>query len=278
MKTRLSPLFAAIIFIFSACCETEEPEGYVLTFSVDMSDVELSETDTVGIRGNVEPLSWTGTYVLKGPDESGVYSASIPFAMELECGTRILYKYIINDSIWDNDKYAETGNRQYTFCCADGFVPVDKWNKLDEFTLEAKVESAAWDEFMSWIYIIGKGKEDGLNMTEIAQEIIDFWDWPMSENVQPADIMWNDKFQQSKTPYEYFEVVTNTPDKVEYILIKSWERMLYQWNEDGVVHGVTPEEMTELYKLLTIKYMEQVGFTLGWEDLDEHKLKITIEK
>jgi hypothetical protein len=278
MKTKISLLIAAIIFIAWACCETEERESYKLTFSVDMSEVELADTDVIGIRGNVPPLSWTETYTLDGPDENGIFSASVPFDLELECGTRILYKFIISDSVWDNDRYGENGNRLYTYCCTDAVLPVDKWDELDAFTLEAKVNSAAWDQFMSWIYTIGTAKQRGLNMEEITQEIIEFWDWPMPENAKPEDVMMMDKFQQSKTPYEYFEVVTNTPDKAEYILIKSWEKMIYDWSEDGVVYGVTAQDLTEVYKLMTIQYMSKMGFSVDWEDMDDHKLKITIEK
>lgn len=278
MKTRLSLLVAAIIFIAWACCETEEPESYVLTFSVDMSDVELSDTDVVGIRGSVAPFSWTESYALDGPDENGIYAAGIPFDMDLECGTRVQYKYIINDSIWDNDRYGENGNRLFTFCCADAMLPVDKWDKLDEFTMESKLISYEWDWIMSWVYTVGHAKQRGLNMEEIAQEIVEFWNWPMPEEATPEDVMWMDQFQMLKNSYGYFEVVTNTPDKVEYIVSKVWEIMIYNWVESGEVYGISAEEMTVVFRHMTQIYMDQMGFSLGWEELDDQKLKITIEK
>jgi hypothetical protein len=278
MKTRLSLLLTAIIFILWACCEPEETDAYYLTFSVDMSDVDLSETDSVGIRGDMAPLSWTETYTLDEPDANGIYSAAIPFDKDIECGERIQYKYIINDSIWDNDKFGENGNRLYTYCCADALLPVDKWDELNEFTMESMLTSYEWDWIMSWVYTVGHAKQRGLSMEEIAQEIVEFWNWPMSEEASPADVMRMDQFQMAKNSYGYFEVVTNTPDKAEYIVSRIWEIMLYNWDESGEVYGISAEEMTEMFRHMTQIYMEQMGFTLGWEELGEQKLKITVSR
>ena len=116
------------------------------------------------------------------------------------------------------------------------------------------------------------------DMEEIAQEVVDFWNWPMPEDATPENVMWMDQYQMAKNSYGYFEVVVNTPEKAEYIVSKIWEIMMYEWDESGKVYGISAEEMTEVFRQMTQIYMDQMGFTLGWEELDDQKLKITVEK
>jgi len=277
MKNLLFKFLAAILFLSWMGCEPPPEDGYSLTFGVDMSDIELTETDTVGIRGSVSPLSWTETYMMQGPDENGVYSVTVPFK-EVEYGTRVLYKYIINDSIWDNDKYAESGNLSATICCNKQILPVDVWNHLDEFTFESMHYSSAWDVFMSWIFTLSKAKERGLTMEESAQENLDFWAWPDNDIERPEIFLMQDRFYQAKAPFGYFEVIENNPNKVEYIKAKDWEILLYEWNAEGVVQGITAEEMNTFFKKMMEISVTKQGWKLDWQDVKDHKVKITITK
>ncbi len=267
---------AALCILTWIGCQQECKEGFTLTFQVDMSEVELAEHDTVGIRGNVAPLTWTETYVMEGPDENGIYKVSIPFE-NVEYGTRVQYKYIYGDNNWDNDKYAEYGNRVATVCCNKQQLPVDNWDELEEYALETLLNSSEWDVFMSWIYTIATAKEHGLSVDKIAQENIDFWEWDGSVD-RPENYLLMDKFYQAKSPAGYFEVLENSPEKVEYIKNKDWEVMLYQWDETGVVHGVTAEEMTTVFRMMMEYYVTNQGWTLTWQDMDDHRVKITIAK
>lgn len=252
-------------------------QTYKLTFQVDMSDAGVEDPASVGIRGDVAPLSWTKTYPMKGPDKNGIYKATIEFE-GVEYGTRLQYKYIHGDNIWDNDEYAERGNRITPLCSKKQLVPLDTWNSLDNFSLEIMLESYAWDLFMSWIFEVGNGKNRGLSMQEIAQEIVDFWNWPVEKDAPLSNFMKMDKFFQEKTPGGYFEEVENSPNRIEYIVSKTWEIMQYQWSEDGVVQGVTVDDMNEMFTAMMEIYIEKAGAKYEWVDEPDHKVRIIITR
>ena len=213
MRTRLMMLLAAVFFVVWMGCEPPSKEGLNLTFTVDMSAVELADTDTVGIRGSIAPLTWTETCALHGPDENGYYSVTIPFKEE-DYGKRLQYKYIVNSTIWDNDRYGMNGNRVVTICCNEQLLPIDEWDVLHEFAFEAFKESFSWEILSSWVYTLAKAKERGLSMEETAQEIVDFWDWEPNPDATLEDFMIMDELYQAKSFVGYFEVIENTPDKV----------------------------------------------------------------
>jgi len=277
MRTRFIMLLTAIVLLVWTCCEPPPKEGYCLTFSVDMSDVDIADTDTVGIRGSIAPLSWTDTYLMNGPDENGIYSVSIPFD-SVRYGERLQYKYIVSDTVWDNDRYTRNGNRIATICCTEQVLPVDIWDKLDEFPFESLHESSSWDVLMSWIYTLARAKERGLSMQETAQEIVDFWDWGIDEDAMLEHYMIMDEFFQAKTQYGYFEIIEKSLSKVEYVKNKDWEIMLYMWDESGVVKDVSAQDMTDMFREMMYIYVNQNGWTLNWQDLDDHKVKITISE
>jgi len=277
MKTRLMILLVAACFVVWMGCEPPPKDGLNLTFTVDMSAVELADADTVGMRGSMAPLSWTETYVLDGPDENGYYSVTIPFKDE-DYGKRLQYKYIVNDSIWDNDRYGMNGNRVATICCNEQLLPIDEWDVLHEFEFEVFKESFSWEILSSWIYALAKAKERGLTMEETAQEIVDFWNWESDPNVTPEDFMIMDELYQAKSSVGYFEMIENTPDKVVYIKNKDWEKLLYMWDPSGEAYGVSASDMTDMYRKMMEIYAEQNGFSSIWEDLDDHKVRITILK
>jgi hypothetical protein len=270
-------LLVAACFVVWMGCEPPPKDGLNLTFTVDMSAIELADADTVGMRGSMAPLSWTETYVMDGPDENGYYSVTIPFK-DKDYGKRLQYKYIVNDSIWDNDRYGMNGNRVATICCNEQLLPIDEWDVLHEFAFESFKESFSWEILSSWIYALAKAKERGLTMEETAQEIVDFWNWESDPNVTPEDFMIMDELYQAKSSVGYFEMIENTPDKVVYIKTKDWEKLLYMWDPSGEAYGVSASDMTDMYRKMMEIYAEQNGFFSIWEDLDDHKVRITIMK
>lgn len=70
MKAITSFLFCLLLL----SCKTQ---SFTLTFQLDMT----SQTDfqTVGIRGNIAPLSWDEDYPLTDPEGDGIYEATIDF-------------------------------------------------------------------------------------------------------------------------------------------------------------------------------------------------------
>jgi hypothetical protein len=277
MKTRLIMLLAAIFLFVWIGCEPTQKDGNYLTFKVDMSAVKLTDADTVGIRGNVDPLSWTKTYVMDGPDANGIFSVTIPFK-DTKYGARVQYKYVINDTVWDNDKYGRNGNRVATVCCHKQNLPVDKWDVLEDFADELLLESSAWDVLASWVYTLSKAKERGLSMDEAALEIVDFWGYPPGPDAKLDEYVLYDEFYQAKTPFGYFEILESTPDRIEFIKNKDWEMMLYLWDTSGVVYDVSAEEMTNMFRKMAEIYADLNGFSMDWQDLDDHQVKITLTR
>jgi len=276
MKSELLKLLCAIL-IFGSFCIQGNAQTYKVKFQVDMSEAGVEDPATVGIRGDVAPLSWTETYPMKGPDKDGIYSVTIKFE-NVEYGTRLQYKYYHGDDQWDNDQYGEKGNRITPLCSKKQVVPFDTWNTLDNFSLEIMLESYAWDLFMSWIFEVGSAKNRGLTMHEIAQEIVDFWKWPIDKSAPLSDFMKMDRFFQEKTPFGYFEEIENSPNRIEYIVSKTWEIMQYQWSDDGVVQGVTVDDMNEMFTAMMEIYAEKAGGKYEWVDEPDHKVRIIITK
>lgn len=254
-------------------------QTYKLTFQVNMSKAGVEDPATVGIRGDIPPLSWTETFPMKGPDKNGIYTVTIAFEDE-EYGSKLQYKYFHGENNWDNDRYGENGNRIATLCCKKQKLPVDEWDVLDEFPCEKLLAAGAWDSFMSWIYTIAKAKERGLNMEEVAQEVVDFWDWPLEILETPELFLIMDELYQARTPLGYFELIENTPEKAEYIKNKDWEIHFEQWTTEGEkdIKGVTAAEMTEMFKNLLEIYVNKQGWNMKWQDKNDHKVRIIISK
>lgn len=252
-------------------------QDYKITFQVDMTKAEVTDPSGVGIRGSIAPLSWTETYLMKGPDKNGIYSVTIPFEGQ-DYGTRLQYKYYHGDNIWDNDHYGENGNRIATFCCKKQRLPIDTWDKLDAIAFENLLKSSAWNSFMTMVFIIGDAKEQGRTIEEIAQANIDFWDWPVWEDEPLKNFMIMDEINQASSPHGYFEKIEYTPEKLEYIINKDWEIMFFMWSEEGEINGVTAEEMTFFIKYMYDYYVTREGFNVSFKDEKDRKMRITMTK
>lgn len=277
MKTKLLNLFLAITALAWFGCQPPQDQGIKVTFQLDMTGVEMGAGDTVGIRGDVAPLSWTETYPMDGPDEKGIYSVTIPFD-DADYGTRLQYKYYYGDDNWDNDRYQQFGNRVATICCSNQVQPLDTWNKLEDFALESLLESAVSDELGSSIFTVAMGKKRGLTLEEIGLEIAEFWYWPENVPPSPEEFLIREKFYQALHTFGYFEVIENSPDKAEYIINKNWETRMLQWSDDGNINGVTPDDLTTVYKTITAFYAEKANFKLDWSEEPDSKVRITITR
>lgn len=276
---RKNSFIATMALVIVACLAFTQAIGqtYKLTFRVDMSKADVQDPATVGIRGDIAPLSWTETYPMKGPDKNGIYTVTIAFE-DVDYGSKLQYKYYHGDNNWDNDRYGQGGNRVANLCCKKQMLPVDEWDVLDEFECEQRMTLNAWDVFMSWVYTIAKGKERGLNMKEVAQENVDFWDWPLAVQETAEFFLLMDEYFQARTPFGYFEVIENSPQKVEYIKNKDWELHFEEWAGMGAkdIKGVTAAEMTEMFKNLQYIYVSKQGWNLSWQDESDHKVRIII--
>lgn len=277
MRLQLLKCFIVICLLILITSMPTNGQDYKVIFKVDMSKAEVDDPATVGIRGSEAPLSWTETYPMKGPDKNGMYTASIPFE-NMGYGTRVQYKYYHDDNKWDNDKYGEWGNRTATLCCKKQKLPIDTWDHLDQFSFESRLLSASWGSFMNFIFVIGNAKKRGLTMKETAMENVNFWEWPIPENNTPEAFIIMDEQNQARTPFGYFEIIEESPEKVEYIINKDWEIQAYKWSEDGVVKGVSAAEVTSMIQFLYHYYVEQNGWAISFAEEEDHKMRIMITK
>ncbi len=79
------PLF--FLFLASACSTSDD--GGLTTFEVDMSQEIAAgrftpDSDTVGVRGSVSPLSWSATLIAEDPDGDSVFTARVALPVSRE--------------------------------------------------------------------------------------------------------------------------------------------------------------------------------------------------
>ncbi len=103
----------------------KNPPPIILTFQVDMNEVldQVQDKNTIGIRGNIAPLSWEKTYVIKDENKDGIYEGSIAF--EKEAG-QLEFKFVHDDVIWELT--TET-NRVIDLTKKDLKLPTYQWNE-----------------------------------------------------------------------------------------------------------------------------------------------------
>lgn len=106
--------------LFSIAQETQ------IVFKVDMTN-ELSQvkkTKTIGIRGNLPPLSWDRTFNMTDEDQDGIYVATVNFSSP---GDAVLeYKFIHDKDSWE----LAQDNRIVALTEGSQELPVATWNEL----------------------------------------------------------------------------------------------------------------------------------------------------
>lgn len=95
-----------------------------VTFKLDLSEEmkNVQDASTVGIRGNVLPLSWEKTYLMPDADHDHIYEASIPFEITTT-PLQLEYKFMHDAAGWET-----TDNRLLTINAAATNLPVARWN------------------------------------------------------------------------------------------------------------------------------------------------------
>ena len=101
-----------------------------LHFEVDMRSAlaEVNNKNTIGIRGNIAPLSWDKTYYFKDKNQDGIYEGNI----ELELDATILeFKFVHSDVVWE---LATETNRVLDLAQKEIKLPTYIWNESLPFT------------------------------------------------------------------------------------------------------------------------------------------------
>ena len=89
---------------------------------------EVKDKNTIGIRGNMTPLSWEKTYYLKDDNQDGIYEGNI----DLEQDATILeFKFVHSDVVWE---LATETNRVLDLAKKNLQLPTYTWNENPPLT------------------------------------------------------------------------------------------------------------------------------------------------
>ncbi len=98
-------LFLGLLgFTFNALAQKQ------ITFNVDATTIGSYHKDSllsIGLRGNVPPLSWVRDIKLLDKDKDGVYSITVPFNLTKD--KEVYFKYVLNIVEWEAGDAYHTG-------------------------------------------------------------------------------------------------------------------------------------------------------------------------
>ena len=261
MKQKIKAYQIIIMFLLGALLYFPINAQTELTFQVDMTQYDLKEGTSIGLRGSLEPLSWTSSVELKDPENDGIYSITIQFD-GFKYGERLNYKYMAGE-IWERDLFGEAGNRVISLCTCSQVLPIDIWDTA-EFSLEILLLEANHKEFNLWLYLIAGGKKKGKTVDDVVQEYIDHWgagfDWVQS----PNDILTMEEFDQKRYADGLFEVMENTPGHVKFKMRNAFGNFIKKYSKDGTAAGVTIDEIIRVREIWFKKMAEAKGWEFEW--------------
>ncbi len=100
MKTKLLPFNYMVIFYFIAFASHGQTNK--ISFSVDASVVQstFDEPITIGISGNIEPLTWQSITQLSDADDDGIFQGEVEFESGSDLDT-LEFKFRLNGFEWE---------------------------------------------------------------------------------------------------------------------------------------------------------------------------------
>lgn len=93
--------------------------SYKITFQV----AAKADKETIGIRGNIPPLSWEQSILLTDDDKNGIFSTTITFDTDLD---HLEYKFIKGENDWE---LKGSDNRILILKQEIIILPVQRWNE-----------------------------------------------------------------------------------------------------------------------------------------------------
>lgn len=96
MKSLKYLILFFVCFTLTSCVQETHPKK--VSFKVKAENPD--STESIGIRGNLKPLSWNNTLLLEGPDADGFFTSTINFDT---ANNQLSFKFVRNDSIFELD-------------------------------------------------------------------------------------------------------------------------------------------------------------------------------
>ena len=97
MKIRIITSFYCCLLlglVFSSC--VQETHVKKVSFQIDMKNVQ--DFETVGIRGDIKPLSWQETTFLNDVDQDSIYSTTLEFDT---ASNQLNFKFVIDGEVFE---------------------------------------------------------------------------------------------------------------------------------------------------------------------------------
>lgn len=88
------------LLLIACTSELKAQTRVLFTLSFDREGRWPKPTDRVGIRGSIQPLSWSYSLEMSDPEGDGLYELAVVFDKELAAG-ELQYTYVINDEEWE---------------------------------------------------------------------------------------------------------------------------------------------------------------------------------
>lgn len=100
----------------------KNPVNKEVYFKLDMTAelANIQDKNTVGIRGNIAPLSWDKTYLLKDDDGDGIYEGKLSFSV---AAGMLAFKFVYGAVVWENED-----NRELDLALSKADLPLFQWN------------------------------------------------------------------------------------------------------------------------------------------------------
>ncbi|WP_020539195.1 hypothetical protein [Lewinella cohaerens] len=215
-----------------------------ITFQVDLTNEE--SVKHVGVRGGLQPLSWSENSTMHDIDGDGIYTLTIEFPDSITEKT-LEYKFL-KDDIWERQ---DTDNRKLVLTGKEQIIPISKWKiHSDEYLFNNMSRSY----FGKFIFIFHSGKKQGKTPKEIVLEMIEYYNWsPNNWPSKPNDLLEFMKSGQEGHKGGYFEVLEDEPNKIKCIIGRYWIEWFDLYgpglgmDKNGIIQGVTKDDLETYY-------------------------------
>jgi len=169
--------------------------------------------------------------------------------------------------VWDNDIYGASGNRTCLLSGHEQQLPVDVWNKLDNFDKEALLYDVSSENLYLMLFCIYQAKKDGKTAEDLAKSYYELWKGGYAARLTtPQYIMALVQVNQACYAHGEFIMLKNELGHVKFKFKKVWKAYL---GKEGSLKNVNSKDFSKFYKAYSQLIIAETGMTLVWEESDD---------